>query len=79
MSTPAPMPAAPAPAPIDIAAVRALRFEIGLFLDEIAGRAADVLESVGIARAKLAELERAYEGGATTTTGTKVTTTNGTE
>lgn len=53
---------------IDPAAVRALRFEIDLYLDEMAQRAADILEAVGMARAKLAQLEAACEGrvGATT-------------
>lgn len=54
--------AMPTPPPIDLAAVRGLRFEIGLMLDEIAQRAADVLEAVGMARAKLAQLEAAVEG-----------------
>lgn len=48
--------------PIDPAAVRALRFELELYLDEMAQRAADILEAVGMARAKLGALERAVEG-----------------
>lgn len=50
------------PEPIDITAVRALRFELSLYLDEMAQRAADMLEAVGMARAKLAQLEAACEG-----------------
>lgn len=63
---------------IDLVAVRALRFEIGLLLDEMAGRAADVLEAVGMARTKLEQLERAYEGreGARTATLTAPTMTD---
>lgn len=48
--------------PIDLVAVRRLRFEVSVFLDEVAGRAADVLEAVALARAKLGALERAVEG-----------------
>lgn len=48
--------------PIDVTAVRRLRFEIDLYLDEMAQRAADILEAVGMVRAKLGALERAVEG-----------------
>lgn len=48
--------------PIDATAVRRLRFEVSVFLDEIARQATDTLEAVALARAKLGALERAVEG-----------------
>lgn len=50
------------PEPIDLVAVRRLRFEVSVFLDEIARQATDTLEAVTLARAKLGALERAVEG-----------------
>lgn len=47
---------------IDLVAVRRLRFEVGVFLDEIARQATETLEAVTLARTKLGALERAYEG-----------------